>query len=454
MELVPDQLLHDHYRIIRPLGQGAMGAVYQAHDAVLNRTVAIKQLQLDPITGEVAPEQIRQQFLREAQSLAALHHPNLPRVTAFFTHDNLQYLVMDYIEGHSLQELVALQPTGFDEVQVLDWADQLLSALEYIHAHQLIHRDIKPGNIRLTPDGRIFLVDFGLVKAYDAAQPNTISLLRGVGTPEYAPPEQYDTSDSFTDQRSDLFALGATLYHLLTGRAPITVSRRMADPTSFRGPRAHDPRISPAVERVIVRAMELDRSQRFATAADMRAALKLATQPRAPDSTGTIHLEPIEKRSTPGISQPPGSRRRLILAAIIGVAVIVIAIGLITRSSIPATPATATPPQRAELKITLLSGSTTPEQVVIQNTGTLAQDLSGWYLESTIGPQTLNFPAGYTLAPGATARIESYTGAKNDPPNTLLWSTDPIWRNSGDKAILRNTAGAAISTQCYGDACP
>ena len=454
MDLTPAQRLNDRYRILKLLGTGSMGAVYHAHDSVLNREVAIKQLQLDPIAGEVAPEQIRQQFLREAQSLAALHHPNLPRVTDFFTHDHGPYLVMDYIEGHSLQERLARQPTGFDEAQVLDWADQLLSALEYIHAQQLIHRDIKPGNIRLTPEGRIFLVDFGLVKAYDAAQPQTISLLHGVGTPEYAPPEQYEASDQYTDQRSDLFALGATLYHLLTGHTPITVTRRMADPASFRSPRMHDPHISPAVERVIVRAMELDRSQRFASAADMRAALKLTTQPAAADSTGTIHLAAVEKRATSGVRRLTGARRWRLLAAIIGVAVVAGALGLIAQSGRAPAKATAIPPLRADLKITRLSGAEIPEAVVIQNTGTLTQNLSGWYLESTIGSQTFNFPAGYMLAPGTMVRIESYTGAKNDPPGTLLWSVDPIWRNAGDKALLRNTAGAAISAQCYGDACP
>jgi competence protein ComEC len=92
--------------------------------------------------------------------------------------------------------------------------------------------------------------------------------------------------------------------------------------------------------------------------------------------------------------------------------------------------------------------------LILENRGGTLEDLSGWYIESTIGPQTYNFPGGYQLAPGAAVRIESYTGAKNDPPTALLWSTDPIWRNAGDKAVLRNTAGAAISTQCYGDACP
>ncbi len=449
MQLPADQILNNRYHVIRLLGQGGMGAVYYVHDPVLNRYVAIKQLQPDPITGEEAHEIVRQQFLREAQSLASLHHPNLPRVTDYFTQDRLQYLVMDYIDGQSLTELLLAAPGGLSENQVLDWADQLLSALDYIHQHNLIHRDIKPANIRLTSDGRIFLVDFGLVKAYDASNPNTISMMHGIGTPEYAPPEQYDVQSGYTDQRSDLYALGATMYHLLAGQAPLTVTRRMADPGAFHLPRDHNPKISPDVERVILRSMEMERARRFASAKDMREALRLARQPPASDDGRTVNL--------PDLTRPAAAiPSRWFPIGIIGLVVIALMIAAILIANQSATPIvqpTITSAPRADSQITLLSGVTTPEYLVIENKGTAPQNLSGWYVESAIGPQTFNFPAGFTLAPGDSVRIESYTGAKNDPPRTLLWSTDAIWRNSGDKAILRNGAGAAISTRCYGDAC-
>jgi competence protein ComEC len=119
----------------------------------------------------------------------------------------------------------------------------------------------------------------------------------------------------------------------------------------------------------------------------------------------------------------------------------------------PALPV-ATEVPRADVQITLWSSSTTPEYIILQNQGTAPQDMGDWYLESVVGPQTFNFPIGFVLAPGAAVRIESYTGAVNDPPQTLLWSTDAIWNNAGDKAILRNAAGAIISSKCYGDQCP
>ena len=449
MNLLPDQILNNRYRILGLLGAGGMGAVYHAHDSVLDRDVALKQLQPDPITGE-RPEQIQQQFLREAQSLAALHHPNLPRVTDYFPADNQLYLVMDYIAGQSLQELLQTTRHAMAERQVLDWADQLLSALEYIHQHGLIHRDIKPSNIRLTPDGRVFLVDFGLVKQRDAASPSTISMIRGIGTPEYAPPEQYDASTAHTDERSDIYALGATLYHLLSGHAPTTVSLRMSEPARFQAPREHNPNLSPEVERVILRAMEMERARRFASAADMRRALQLANRSDVTDNGHTTQLPAPDRSTYPSHRSWP--RAALIAVGVIVLSGLLISV-LLQRGNSPAPTPTA-PPARAEVRITRLDGTSTPEVLVLENSGGTPQDLSGWYIESTIGPQTFNFPGGYQLAPGSTIHIESYTGAKNDPPGTLLWSTDPIWRNAGDKAVLRNTAGAAISTQCYGDACP
>ncbi len=301
MDLPTGHVLHDRFRIIRLLGQGGMGAVYYAHDPVLNCHVAIKQLQPTPATAERAAEQLRKQFLREAQILAALHHPSLPRVTDYFIDNDRHYLVMDYIEGQSLLDMLLSNRQGFSEDLVLEWSDQLLSALEYIHANNVIHRDIKPANIRRTTDGRIFLVDFGLVKPYSPDDPRTMTMFHGIGTPEYAPPEQYDLS-VHTDQRSDIYALGATLYHLLTGQAPISVTRRTSEPAAFRLPRQAKADISPEVEQAILRAMEIERARRFATAADMHAALNIARRPYLVDATRTTDLTALAACLSPSRS--------------------------------------------------------------------------------------------------------------------------------------------------------
>ncbi len=291
MLLTSGQVLSERYRVIGLLGQGGMAAVYCAHDRSLDRLVAIKQLRPDPTASEAALAQARHQFQREAQVLAELDHPNLPRVTDFFSRDSVEYLVMDYVEGEPLIDVVHKTGGGLGEDQVLDWAEQLLSALDYIHRHNLIHRDVKPANIRLTPDGRIFLVDFGLVKLFDPDNPKTATVMHGLGTPEYAPPEQYDSRLGHTDPRSDVYAMGATLYHLLIGRAPPTATQRISDPDSFRRPRALGPHISADVERVILRAMELQRARRFDNAAEMGAALRLARR-HAPAETGMTQRLP------------------------------------------------------------------------------------------------------------------------------------------------------------------
>ena len=289
-----DQILANRYRLVLLVGQGAMGAVYDAEDLVFNRRVALKEMQYAPEASDKQIEQTRAQFEREAKILASLRHPNLPRVTDYFTFGDQQFLVMDYIEGQSLEDVMLLHPGGLDEATVLDWGDQLLSALEYIHRHGLVHRDVKPANIRVTPDGHVFLVDFGLVKVFDPASPKTATAVRGLGTPQYAPPEQYDAELGHTEPRSDLYSLGATLYHLLTDEPPATVTRRVANPGAFRTLREIKPAISPEVEQVILRAMELSVARRFASASDMRSALKLARARVQVNPTDTSRLPAAE----------------------------------------------------------------------------------------------------------------------------------------------------------------
>jgi serine/threonine-protein kinase len=331
-----DQILANRYRLILLVGQGTMGAVYDAEDLVFNRRVALKRLRYAPEASEHVIAQTRAQFEREAKILATLRHPCLPRVTDYFSFSDQEFLVMDYIEGQSLDEIMTLHPGGLDEATVLDWADQLLAALEYIHQHGLVHRDVKPANIRVTPDGHVFLVDFGLVKVFDPASPKTATAVRGLGTPQYAPPEQYDAELGHTEPRSDIYALGATLYHLLTGEPPATVTRRVSNPGSFRTLREIKPAISPEVERVILRAMEVPIAKRFAGASDMRAAFKMARVRPLANPVDTSQLPAAE------LIQAHRARRRRIFgaAAILLVSFSVCAtVFVATRSSVaPATP--------------------------------------------------------------------------------------------------------------------
>lgn len=365
-----DQILANRYRLILLVGQGTMGAVYDAEDLVFNRRVALKRLRYPPEADERIIEQTRMQFEREAKILATLRHPNLPRVNDYFTFFDQEFLVMDYIEGQALDETIVLHPGGLDEASVLSWADQLLSALEYIHRHGLVHRDVKPANVRVTPDGQVYLVDFGLVKVFDPASPKTATAVRGLGTPQYAPPEQYDAELGHTEPRSDIYSLGATLYHLLTGEAPATVTRRVSNPGAFRTLRDIKPTISPEVERVILRAMEVSIAKRFAGASDMRAALKAArVQPTLANVADTSQLsaeELIQARRT--------NRRRRIMGAAAGLSVLLgicatafVAIGpglfspTLTPTIIaPAAPASATATRTSTATLTVVPNTDTP----------------------------------------------------------------------------------------------
>ncbi|HOU13737.1 MAG TPA: protein kinase [Anaerolineae bacterium] len=294
MALTTGQTLQTRYRIVAPLGQGGMGAVYRAWDTRLQVPVALKEMM--PQAGIAAEllAQLRQQFEQEAMVLARLSHPHLVRVTDFFEEQSNVYLVMDFVEGENLADHIAREG-ALPEAAVLAWANALLDALEYCHRQRIIHRDIKPQNVILRPDGQAVLVDFGLVKLWDPQDPRTRTAMRGMGSPEYAPPEQYSLRGQHTDPRTDLYGLGATLYHALTGQAPLSATDRMAMPDDFLMPTQIAPAVSPYVETAILRAMALRLDERWASAAEMKAALqgkKAASKPTtllpesAPATTG------------------------------------------------------------------------------------------------------------------------------------------------------------------------
>jgi serine/threonine protein kinase len=274
--LEPNTLVHDRYRIVQLIGQGGMGAVYEAVDQHLSNTVALKQTL---VTGA----QLARAFEREAQLLARLRHSALPKVIDHFTDAFGQFLVMEFIPGEDLGSLLERRGAPFPVDSVLHWADQLLNVLEYLHAQQppVIHRDIKPQNLKLTPDGEIILLDFGLAKGLLATHSQVTSARSVVGyTPQYTAPEQLQGSG--TDQRSDLYALGATLYCMLTGRLPANAMERTIaimghQPDPLRPAHEIESAVPPAVSMVLMQTMGLNPSGRPANAAAMRAALQSAS---------------------------------------------------------------------------------------------------------------------------------------------------------------------------------
>lgn len=273
--LSPNTTLQNRYVIESMLGQGGMGAVYKAIDQRFGNVVALKQTLVDG-------EQLRKAFQREAVLLNGLRHAALPVVMDYFTEGNGVFLIMQFIPGKDLADLLEQKGGPFPSEQVLWWADQLLDALDYLHNHQppVIHRDIKPHNLKLAERDQIILLDFGLAKesAEVSSESKSTSVLGY--TPSYAPFEQIQGTG--TDARSDIYSLAATLYHLITGVTPADALTRTgavvnSQPDPLIPANELNPEVTPAVATILMQSMSLNREHRPSTAHEMRNALREAS---------------------------------------------------------------------------------------------------------------------------------------------------------------------------------
>jgi serine/threonine-protein kinase len=272
--LLVGAVLRDRFEIIELIGQGGMGAVYKAADQRLTgRLCAIKEILPNLVGYDDDTLAYQEQFFQEASTLARLDHPNLPKVSDYFSEGGREYLVMDFVPGRDLREIITESKRRGEfltEEQVQDWAQQLCSALIYLHSRTppVVHRDIKPSNIKLMPSGHIKLVDFGLVKLLTPDDSRTVTVVQGRGTVQYTPLEQYGGDTGHTDTRSDIYALGATLYELLTLRAPVDARQRFLQPASLPLPRTINPAITATTERAIIAAMAMHPDDRPASVED------------------------------------------------------------------------------------------------------------------------------------------------------------------------------------------
>ncbi len=275
-----------------------MRAVYEGVDERLGITVALKETLS-------TNEQLRRQFDREARMLARLHHPALPRVSDYFREGERVFLVMQFIEGVDLAAIIAQQPGPFPRNQVIAWADQIMDALIYLHSldRQIIHRDIKPHNLKLTSSGKIALLDFGLAKAESPNGTDESEHSIPGYTRRYAPLEQIQ--DEGTTPQSDIYALGATLYHLLTGIKPTDALERAAALVNSQSDplrRAHEinPAVGEELSAILARAMAQDPQQRYASAMDFREALRRVG--RVPNVESKHKPELYHEDSAAGVS--------------------------------------------------------------------------------------------------------------------------------------------------------
>ncbi|MFN3741718.1 MAG: PQQ-binding-like beta-propeller repeat protein [Anaerolineales bacterium] len=265
--LAPGSLLVNRYLIQEVIGVGGMGSVYRARDMHfpnVPRLVAVKEM-INMAPDPLVRQTIVQNFEREANILATLNHPSIPRIYDYFSQDNRSYLVLEYIHGKDLEAIINETPGFLPEEQVLHWAVQLCDVLAYLHNHKpepIIFRDMKPSNVMINLSGDVVLVDFGIARTFQVGQKGTM-----IGTEGYSPPEQYRGEAT---PLADIYALGATLHHALTRRDP-----RLEPPFSFaeRPIRKINPSVSPELEAVINTALEYEPSKRYPSAEAMKEAL-------------------------------------------------------------------------------------------------------------------------------------------------------------------------------------
>lgn len=299
-KLAPQAMLGHRYMIIQLAGRGGMSAIYQAVDMTRGRQrVAIKEMSLENLDA-IERQDALERFKQEAHLLETLSHPNLTRIYDAFSENGRSFLVMDYIDGKTLLQLLqtAGQPLPVD--QVMHYAEQLCDVLTYLHQQNppIIFRDLKPTNVMATPDGHIYLIDFGIARFFKEGQHQDTTVL---GSPGYAPPEQHGSGQ--TNQRSDLYALGATLHCCLSNRDPYHATDRFA----FAPIRQFNPLVPEALDQLILRLVAIDENQRPASALEVKQALaRIRQQTWDKSSSGPVQVPTLSSAPTQYVqpSQP------------------------------------------------------------------------------------------------------------------------------------------------------
>jgi serine/threonine protein kinase/Tol biopolymer transport system component len=471
MPLAIGTLLNNRYRIVSILGQGGMGAVYRASDEHLLIPVAVKE-------NLFLTEEYGRQFQREAHILAGLRHPNLPHVSDYFMMENQgQYLVMDFVEGEDLRQRMERMGT-LPEREAILIGISICDALTYLHTRQpsIVHRDIKPGNIKVTPDGQAVLVDFGLAKIMQGAQ--VTSTGARAMTPGYSPPEQYGTAR--TDYRSDIYSLGATLYATLTGVIPEDGLARMTGKARLTPVRELAPKVNRRLAETIERALEIDSDDRYQTAEDFKCALvesgelsnyyqdRPAISP-PPSSTpvsevsGLLSQDLLESpvsRPQNSLSRKQRARKRrfawtlapLLLAVVIGVGLLIAARPDLPRTLMAyftASPTTAIQPTEIAAIQSSPTGSEMSEPTATQESGSSSANPLPAETSTPSPEPTISLTPTITLtsAPTATPRgggLGQIAFASDRGGNMQIWLIDSTTKKA--RQITSQKDGACQPT--------
>lgn len=341
-------LVQNRYQVINLLGQGGMGAVYLVADSRIGgKQLAMKEMSDAAITDPAEKAETIRAFQQEATLLAQLDHPNIPKVSDFFSENGKHYIVMEYVPGDTLEHIFAQRAGPFSEAEVVEWGRQLTQVLIYLHSRvpPIIFRDFKPGNIMLTPQGAIKLIDFGIARMFKTGKSGDTMI---IGTKGFAPPEQYGKGQ--TDVRSDIYSLGVVLHHLLTRYDPLT--------SAFNLPPARqiNPAVSPVMEAVLARATQMNPDYRFQSAVEMLAALPVKASLPPTVITPSVVGPTVVGPTPPPLPHPAKSSRGvplvvvalLVIALVVGGALVVTnALGKGSPQAGP--PATDTPSRTAQI---------------------------------------------------------------------------------------------------------
>ncbi len=304
--LSPQSLLQNRYLIVGLAGRGGMSVVYQALDTRIgNRHVAVKEMS----QGHLSEQELAhatERFQNEANLLGSLQHPNLPRVYDAFSTQGRSYLVMEYLEGKTLQQILRENDARpIPVAQALTYALQLCDVLVYLHQHHppIIFRDLKPSNVMVTESGHIYLIDFGIARLFKEGQQQDTALLGSLG---YAPPEQHGIAQ--TNQRSDLYALGATLHYCLTGKDPYAAGYQFA----FPAVKEYNPQVPTELNQLIQRLVAIDEQQRPTSALEVHHELSKIRQQAAehtmeikPALAATQYVQPASAQNNAPPIYPP-----------------------------------------------------------------------------------------------------------------------------------------------------
>jgi eukaryotic-like serine/threonine-protein kinase len=449
MALSSGTLINNRYRIVSILGQGGMGAVYRAIDEHLGISVAVKENLF--LTDEYA-----RQFQREASILASLRHSSLPQVRDYFSVPTQgQYLVMDYVEGEDLRSRIERQRI-LPEKDVILIGIMISGALTYLHTRTppIVHRDIKPGNIKITPEGEAYLVDFGLAKVMSASQATSTGA-RAM-TPGFSPPEQYGTAR--TDARTDIYSLGATLYAALTGLIPEDGLARATGKEELTPIRDLESKVNRRLASVIEKALELDSNERYQSAEEFGLALAEAGEVN-PASLNRLTIPPppalpaepededvLEPPETPASGSPSRqrssrARRRRKLITRIGYGFVAVALALLFLLVI-------TKSQKPDSDLPL------PTPVVVTSPAAATQSNPAVLATSTIQPSataTVVLPSATASSTPTPSPRPSLTSAATGLPQIAFASN----RKDGFQIWLMNADGSNLEqlTTIPGGAC-